>query len=319
VHSPQLAICSLPSNRILGSMVDRLHLMAVFVAVAEEEGFAGGARHLGLSPPTVTRAIAALEAHLGVVLFTRTTRYVRLTDAGQRYLEDARRVLQLADEADQAALGVNGEPRGSLVVTASVLFGRLFVMSGIIEYMHRYPAVEVSAIFIDRVINLMEEGIDVAIRIGELPDSSYRAMHVGSVRRLLCASPDYLARHGIPESPDELCNHQIVLSSGLNASAEIRFFGDSRAFNVKSKPRLMVNDIASLVEAAVSGLGIAQFISYQIGAELEAGSLQVVLDEYELSPVPVSIVHNEGRVAPAKIRTFIDLMAERLRATNLIG
>ncbi len=299
--------------------MDRLHLMVVFVAVAEQEGFAGGARRLGLSPPTVTRAIAALEQHLGTVLFTRTTRHVRLTDAGQRYLEDSRRVLAMADEADQAAQGANAEPRGNLVVTASVMFGRLYVMPGITEYMRRYPAVNVVALFVDRVMNMMEEGVDVAIRIGELPDSSYKALRVGTVHRLLCASPGYLAEHGIPQSPDELCKHDIVLSSGLNATSELRMYQDKRTFGVKVKPRLMVSDIASTVGAAVNGLGIAQLMSYQIGAELSAGTLQVVLEHYELAPVPVHILHNQGRFAPSKLRRFIDLMAARLRATQLMG
>jgi DNA-binding transcriptional LysR family regulator len=299
--------------------MDRLHLMAVFVAVAEQEGFAGGARRLGLSPPTVTRAIAALEQHLGAVLFTRTTRHVRLTDAGQRYLEDSRRVLAMADEADQAAQGVSAEPRGNLVVTASVMFGRLFVLPVIVEYMRRYPAVTVEALYVDRVLNLMEEGVDVAIRMGELPDSCYKALRVGSVRRLLCASPGYLAEHGIPQSPDELQRHDIVISNGLNATSELRLCQNKRAFGVKVKPRLVVSDIASAVDAAVNGLGIAQLISYQIGAELNAGKLEVVLEHYELAPVPVHILHNQGRFAPSKVRQFIDLMAMRLRASKLIG
>ena len=177
--------------------MDRLHLMSVYVAVVEAEGFAGGARKLQMSPPAVTRAVAALEERLGVKLLNRTTRYVRMTEAGQKYYEDAKRIIALADEADDAALGINAEPRGQLTVTASVLFGRMYVMPGIVEYLRRYPAVEVNALFVDRVVNMLEEGVDVAIRIAELPDSSYRALRVGSVRRVLCASPDYLddARH----------------------------------------------------------------------------------------------------------------------------
>ncbi|MFZ3081561.1 LysR family transcriptional regulator, partial [Rhodoferax ferrireducens] len=173
----------------------RLHLMSVYVAVVEAEGFAAGARKLHMSPPAVTRAVAALEERLGVKLLNRTTRYVRMTEAGQKYYEDAKRVIALADEADDAALGINAEPRGQLTVTASVLFGRLHVMPGIIEYLRRYPAVEVNALFVDRVVNMLEEGVDVAIRIAELPDSSYRALRVGSVRQVLCASPDYLDTH----------------------------------------------------------------------------------------------------------------------------
>ena len=179
--------------------MDRLHLMEVFVAVAEEEGFAAGARRLRMSPPAVTRAIAALEARLGVKLLNRTTRFVRVTEAGQRYLDDTRRIIGEVDEADEAAAGINAEPRGHLSVTAPVMFGSLYVTPGIVEFLERYPAAEVSAVFLDRIVNMLEEGIDVGVRIGELPDSSMKALRVGYVRRVLCAAPSYLERHGEPE------------------------------------------------------------------------------------------------------------------------
>lgn len=298
---------------------DRLLLMTVFVAVAEEEGFAGGARRLGMSPPAVTRAIAALEDHLGIKLFNRTTRFVRMTEAGQRYLEDARRVISAADEADEAAAGVNAEPRGHIVVTASVLFGRLYVMSGIVEYMKRFPKMEVSALFVDRVVNMLEEGIDVAIRIGDLPDSSYRAMRVGSVRRVVCASPTYLSEHGIPQFPEELSDHQVILARGLNPVPELKFVKNDSPLTVKVKPSLMVSDNDSAIEAAVSGMGITRLLSYQISPQLAAGTLKIILSEYEPKPVPVHIMHSEGRYTSAKIRAFVDLMAERLRANTSLN
>ncbi len=189
--------------------MDRLNSMAIFVAVAEQEGFSGAARLLNMSPPAVTRAVAALEEHLGVKLFNRTTRFVRLTEAGQRYLEDARRIVAAADEADEAAAGINAEPKGHLVVTAPVLFGRLYVMPVISDYLQRYKDTEVTALFLDRIVNLLEEGVDVGIRIGELPDSSYRALRVGQVRRVLCAAPSYLAEHGIPSMPEDIVKHQL--------------------------------------------------------------------------------------------------------------
>lgn len=299
--------------------MDRLHLMTVFVTVAEEEGFAGAARRLGMSPPAVTRAIAALEDHLGVKLFSRTTRFVRVSEAGQRYLDDARRVIAYADAADQAAQDANTEPRGAISVTAGVLFGRMHVMSGIIDYMQRYPAVEVSVVFVDRLVNLLEEGIDVAIRIGELPDSSYKALKVGSVRRVLCASPAYLAEHGVPKTPEDLAMHKIILARGLNAAGEFKFMGNKRNYAIKLKPRLMVTDTASTIEAAENGLGITSLISYQVGSQLASGTLKVILEDYEIKPVPVHILHCEDRYPSAKVRTFIDLMAERLRASNLMG
>ncbi len=299
--------------------MDRLHLMTVFVAVAEEQGFAGGARRLGLSAPSVTRAIADLEQHLALKLFIRTTRYVRVTEAGQRYLEDCRRVIAAADEADQAAVGLNAEPRGRVALTASVLFGRLFVVPGLTEYMARYPGVEVFALFVDRIVNLLEEGIDVAIRIGELPDSSYKAVRVGSVRRVVCASPTYLAGHGIPQSPEDLAKHDLIVPSGLNPVAEYRFIKNGKPLAIKVKPRLAVSDNASAISAAANGIGISNFISYQIAPELADGSLEIVLSDYELKPVPVHILHSEGRYAIAKVRFLIDLMVERLRANPALN
>ena len=174
--------------------MDRFQLMTVFVAVAEEESFAGGARRLSMSPPAVTRAIAMLETRLGIKLLTRTTRHVRATDAGLRYLDSARRILADAEEADEAAAGIHAAPRGQLAVTAPVLFGSMFVTPAIVGYLERYPDVTLNAVFLDRVVNLLEEGLDVGVRIGELPDSSMRAIPVGHVRRVVCAAPDYLAK-----------------------------------------------------------------------------------------------------------------------------
>ena len=167
----------------------------------------------------MTRAIAALEDRLGVKLFNRTTRYVRVTDAGQRYLEDARRIIAEVDEADEAVAGINAEPKGHLAVTAPILFGRLFVIPGIVDYLQRYPGMEVSAVFLDRVVNLLEEGHDVGIRIGELPDSSMKAIRVGTVRRVVCAAPAYLEARGIPASPQDLNQHDIVAAATGSWSA----------------------------------------------------------------------------------------------------
>jgi DNA-binding transcriptional LysR family regulator len=299
--------------------IDRLHLMNVFVAVAEEAGFAGAARRLNMSPPAVTRAIAALEQHLGIKLLNRTTRFVRATEAGQRYLEDAKRVIAAADEADESAAGLNAEPRGHILVTAPVLFGRLYIMPGIIEYMNRYTGMEVSALFVDRVVNMLEEGVDVAIRIGELPDSSYRAVRVGSVKRLMIASPSYLAQHGTPQSIEELAQHQIVLARGLNPSPELKFSNNNQPVVVKVKPKLLVNDNDSAIAAVVAGFGMTRLLSYQVAPQLTNGTLQAVLTHFEPQPVPVHIVHNESRYTSVKIRAFIDLMAQRLKADQALN
>lgn len=294
--------------------MDRLNLMAIFVAVAEQEGFAGAARQLQISPPAVTRAIAALEEHLSVKLFNRTTRYVRLTEAGQRYYEDARYVLTAANEADEAVMGVNAEPKGNLVITAPVLFGRLYVMKSIVEYQQRYKDTEVTALFLDRVVNLLEEGIDVAIRIGELPDSSYKALKVGQVRRVLCASPAYLAEHGTPKSPQELVNHQLIASTAISPTIDWRFEKDGSQINTRIKPRLRVSSNDAAIEAACLGLGITQLLSYQIAPQLANGELNIILNEYEPKPLPIHVIHREGRYASAKIRSFVDLVSSQLRA-----
>lgn len=299
--------------------MDRLTQMQIYVAVAESEGFAAGARRLNISPPVVTRAVADLEARLGVKLLNRTTRYVRATEAGRRYLEDARRVLAAADEADEAAIGINAEPRGHLSVTAPVLFGRMYVMPGIVDYLRRYPDTEVSAMFVDRVVNLLEEGIDVAIRIGELNDSSFKAMRMGTVRRLLCASPAYIAQFGMPASPDDLVNHQLIVASSLGSNAEWRFMRRGETYTVRVKPRLVVTSNDSAIEAAVKGLGITRIISYQIAPELAQEKLTIVLSEFEVPALPVNIIHREGRLGSAKIRSFIDLMALRLRADKTLN
>lgn len=293
--------------------MDRLHLMSVFVAVAESESFAGGARRLAMSPPAVTRAVAALEAHLGVKLLNRTTRHVRVTEAGQRYLDDARRVIAAADEADEAAVGLNAAPRGHMTVTAPVMFGRLYVMPGIVDYLQRYPGTEVSAMFLDRVVNLLEEGVDVGVRIGELADSSFKALRVGQVGRVVCAAPAYLAAHGTPASPADLASRTIVAASAIGPTAEWRFQHGETASAVRVTPRLTVTTNDAAIEATVRGLGISRLMSYQVAPQLASGELVLLLRDFEPPRMPVHILHREGRHASAKIRSFVDLMAARLR------
>jgi len=293
--------------------MDRLHLMTVFVAVAEEQSFARGARRLGLSPPAVTRAIAALEERLGVKLLNRTTRFVRATDAGQRYLDDSRRIIGEVDEADDAAAGINAQPRGSLAVTAPALFGRMFVLPGILEFLARYPETEVSALFLDRVVNMLEEGLDVGVRIGDLPDSSLKAIRVGSVRRVLCASPRYLESHGSPDNLAELARHAIISSAAMGRSSEWRFGQGSDLAVARIRPRLTVNTNDAVLQAALDGFGITRLLSYQVAAHVASGQLAILLPDQEPPPIPIHILHREGRYASAKIRCFVDLMASRLR------
>ena len=298
--------------------MDRFHLMAVYVAVAEEESFAGGARRLGLSPPAVTRAIASLEERLGVKLLTRTTRFVRATDAGLRYLEHARRIIADADEADEAVAGVNAAPRGQLCVTAPVLFGRMFVTPSIVEYLRHFSDMSISAVFVDRVVNLLEEGMDVGVRIGELPDSSMRAITVGHVRRVVCAAPDYLRKNGVPRSPADLAKHTIVAASPMSPSVDWKFADGKKTSSIKLTPRLTVTNNEAAIVAAVQGFGVTRLLSYQIAAFLASGQLKAVLGDYEPPRLPIHVLHTEGRQASAKVRTFVDLLVERLRGDRAL-
>jgi DNA-binding transcriptional LysR family regulator len=294
--------------------MDHFHLMNVFVAVGEEESFAAAARRLDLSPAAITRAISSLEQQLGVKLLLRTTRNVRLTEAGQRYLDDSRSILASIAEANEAAAGVNAAPRGNLSVTASVLFGKSFVMPCIVQFLATYPEVEVSAYFLDRVVNLVEEGIDVAIRIGHLPDSGLKALRVGQVRRVLCASPAYLAKHGVPQHPADLLRHAIIAASSISPRVEWKFGAVDDPTMVRMRPRLTVTSNDAAIAAAVSGVGICRLLSYQIGDELAAGRLKIILDDFEEAPWPVHVVHRESKFGSSKVRNFIDLLVAHLRA-----
>ena len=290
--------------------------MQVFVAVAEEQGFAAAARRLKQSAPMVTRAVAGLESHLGVKLLNRTTRTVRTTEAGERYLEDARRILAEIEAAEEAAAGINAEPRGVLAVTAPVLFGRLYVLPGIVDFLERYPEMRVDSVFLDRSVSLLEEGLDVGVRIGELPDSSMRALRVGSVRRVLVASPDYLDRRGRPTTPHELSLHTVIASSAGSFGTAWPFRFEDVEQGVRVRPRLSVTTNDAAIDAAIQGFGISRLLSYQAAAAVAQGSLVTLLEEFEPPPLPIHIVHRSGPHSAAKVRTFIDLMAERLRANR---
>ena len=297
--------------------MDQIHLMKVFVAVGELESFAAAARRLDISPAAVTRAVSALEDMLGVKLLLRTTRSVRLTQAGSRYLEDTRHILASIFEANEAAAGINATPKGELAVTAPILFGKKFVMPSIVRYLQQYPEVDVSAYFLDRIVNMVEEGMDVAVRIGPLPDSGLKALRVGRVRRMLCASPEYLARHGVPQHPSDLPAHAVIATTNLSPRAGWRFGVTDEPTLVRIKPRLTVTSNDGAIAAAVGGLGIARLLSYQVVDEIASGQLQVILADYEEAPWPIHVLHRESKHGSAKVRMFVDLLAHELRAQGL--
>lgn len=298
--------------------MDRWHAMKVFLKVAEGGGFAEAARQLDMSPPAVTRAVASLEEAIGARLFIRTTRAVKLTDAGSQYFQDCRRILADIEEAEAAAAGSFVTPTGTLTVTASVMFGRMYVLPVLTEYLQRNPAVTGRALFFDRVTNLVEEGIDVAIRIGHLPDSGLRATPVGSVRRVVCGAPAYFEKHGVPHHPSDLARHAIVATTAAWTSLEWRFGSDS-ALAVPVRPRLLCNTNEAAIDAAVSGWGLTRLLSYQVAPLLVQGRLQTVLSDFEEPPMPVHVVHSEGRHAAAKVRSFVDFAIASLRANTLIN
>ena len=298
--------------------MDRLHAMQVFAAVARSGNFAAAARQLDMSPPAVTRAIAALEDRIGSRLFARTTRSVSLTEAGHRYLIDVERILVELENAEAAAQGLHASPRGMLTITAPVMFGRLYVAPILLDFLDQYPDVTGRLLLLDRVTNLLDEGIDVALRIGHLSDSSMAAVRVGSVRSVICASPDYLKRHDVPQHPSELTDHRLIVATSSLGSQEWRFGKDDK-LAVRINPALFCNSNAAVVQAVEQGWGVSRLLSYQVGPSVTAGRIRLVLESFEREPLPVHLVHLEGRRASAKVRAFVDFAASRLRKDPLIN
>ena len=294
--------------------MDRLLTMRIFLAVVDEGGFAPAARRLSVSPPAVTRAVTELEATMGVHLLTRTTRVVRVTDVGQRYATDCRRILADVAEAEQAATGTHTAPRGRITITAPVLFGQLHVAPIVAEYLRRHPDAAVDCLFVDRNVNLIDEGVDVAVRIGRLPDSSFQAVRVGQVRQVVCASPAYLAQHGVPSTPQALQKFDIVLSLGVTSSPLWRFEADGRPLTVRLETRMTTSTNDAAIRTVVAGFGITRVLSYMVADHLAAGTLVALLPEYMSPPVPVHVIHHEGRHAARKVRAFLDLAIEMLHA-----
>ena len=283
--------------------------------VAEAESFADAGRQLHMSPPAVTRMVSALEDIIGTRLLTRTTRSVKLTEAGAQYFADCQRLLADLSEAEAAAAGAYGRPTGTLTVTTSAMFGTMFVMPLMTEYLDLYPDVIGRGLFVDRVVGMVEEGIDVAIRIGHLPDSGLTATRVGQVRRVICGSPGYFEKYGVPMTPGDLSTHRIVASTSAWTSLEWRF-GVHKKSTIHVTPRLFCSTNEAAISAAASGWGLTRILSYQIAPQLEAGTLRTILADYEEEALPIHVVHPEGRYASAKVRSFIDFSVEKLRSNG---
>jgi DNA-binding transcriptional LysR family regulator len=297
------------------NMQDRLDTLAIFVAVAEQQSFAEAARQLGRSPASVTRGIAALEERLQTRLLNRTTRSVALTDAGARYLENCRRLLATYDELEAVNLAEQVQPRGWINVTAPAMFGRLHILPLVQDFLGEFPQVHVRLLLLDRVVSLVDEGLDLGVRIGQLPDSSLRAVRAGRVRRVVSASPQYIAQRGVPATPHDLAGHTVIACTAVTPIPERwTFHGPRGETSVAVTPRLVVNTTDAAVDAGLGGLGVVRLQSYQAEPHVAAGRLQIVLTEYEPPPSPIHIVHPEGRHLSAKVRLFLEHAAEALRA-----
>lgn len=294
--------------------MDRLHEIEVFVAVADAGSFAKAGKRMRMSPPAVTRAISALEDRLGARVFARTTRSLTITEVGQRFLDHARRILVDLDVAEKEAVGETAVPHGHLTITASVTFGRSALTPVVCAFLAQYPRVSVSVMLLDRLTNLVDEGIDVAVRIGALPDSSLVAKKVGTVRRILVASPDYLARRGVPQTPAELRVHSIIAFTGLMPNREWRFLDGRSGQTVSFLPRLEINDAIAAIDAAVMGEGITIALSYMVADQIAAGRLVPVLEEFTPPAVPVNLVYPQNRLIAPKVRAFVDFATPRFRA-----
>ncbi len=297
--------------------MDRIEAMRVFVAALDEGSLAGAGRRLGRSPAAVSRAIAFLEQHVGTELLHRTTRSIRLSEAGERYAVACRRVLVELEEADMSAAGERAAPRGTLTVTAPPISGEEILGPIIAAYLEAFPAVSVNLLLLDRHANLVEEGIDIALRVAELPDSSMVAVRVGGgVKRVVVASPRYLAEHPRIAEPADLTRHRIITTTHFGHDAWVfpPAAGSSIARSVQFKPRLVVNSVRAALAAAVGGHGVTRLYTYHVAERVQDGSLTILLRNAEPPAMPVHLVTPQGRMSVPKVRAFVDFAAPRLRA-----
>lgn len=293
--------------------MDRLDAMAVFVGVADAGSLSGAARQLAVPLATVSRKLADLEAHLATTLITRSTRKLALTEAGRDYLAACRDILGRVNEAEKGAAGAYAAPRGQLVVAAPIVFGRLHATPVVAAFLQAHAEVDVRLLLGDRNVNLLEEQVDIALRIGTLPDSSLIALPLGTVTRVTCASPAYLAQHGTPAEPTELRRHACVSFEGLMSATAWSFPLGGEARRVPIRSRLSVTTADAAIAAACEGLGITRVLSYQVAEAIARGELVRILPDYEPPVVPVSLVYaSQGRL-PMKCRAFIDFAAPRMR------
>lgn len=293
--------------------MNKLAAMEAFVRIVDKGSLTAAAAALDTSLPSMVRTLAALERELGVRLLNRTTRRIHLTDEGARYLEQCRAILSAVQESEAAFSSGRAEPQGRLAVTASVLFGRRYVAPIVSSFLQRHPKVRAELMFVDRVVNLVEEGMDVAVRIARLPDSSLIALPVGKVRRVVCASPEYLRRRGTPRSPQELRAHDCIRHTGNARRTDWQFRVGRRNVAVSVDAVLTCSDIDTSLDACVAGHGLGMFLSYQTASYRKQKKLSYVLEEFETEPVPVQVVYAQSRLVTGTVRAFVDECVSRLR------
>ncbi|UVK41926.1 LysR family transcriptional regulator [Mesorhizobium sp. AR07] len=293
--------------------MDRLEAMSLFVAAVEAGSLSAAARRFGIPLATVSRKVSDLERHLNTRLLNRSTRRLTPTDAGRAYLAACRRILDDVGEAERTAAGEYSAPTGELAITAPVVFGRPHVLPVVTGFLAAYPDVNIRLTLADRITQLVEDHFDLAIRIGQLPDSSLVAIGVGSIRRVVCASPAYLLEHGTPTTPQGLETHSCITFEGLASASTWSFAKGKAEIPVQVRSRLQVNTAEAAIDAAIAGVGLTKVLSYQIEDALRSGTLRVLLREFEPEPWPVSLVHAGHGLLPVKLRAFLDFAAPRLK------
>jgi DNA-binding transcriptional LysR family regulator len=296
--------------------MDSLEAMRIFVSVATQGSFTEAARRMRLSPSVVTRSISQIEEKLGILLLNRTTRSVQLTERGEIYLGDCKQILEDVEMAQRRVRGENAKPRGLLRVTAPLLFGRLYVLPIVNRLLSEHPALSIHLTLSDRNVHLVEEGVDVAVRVGELADSSLIAVRLGAATPVLTASPDYLQKRGAPASPTALSLHDIILFEGIGTTNEWPF-GANRNM-VRVEPRLIVNGADAAITAAEAGVGITRTLSYQVWDAVRAGRLTLILQQFAPPPMPVSVAYQARRIASANVAVFVKAMRDHFKANPLV-
>jgi len=294
--------------------MDRLESMSILLTAVETGSLSAAARRHGTSLASVSRKVSELEAYLKTRLLNRSSRQLTLTDAGQSYVDACKRILEDVGEAERTAAGEFRTPKGELIITTPVAFGRIHILPIVTEFLKAFPDIDIRMVMTDRVVNLLEDHVDVAVRIGALPDSSLIASHVGSIRRIVCGSPAYFAERGTPKSPDELRAHDCISYEWSMSLGDWKFAIGKSTMSVAVHSRLIVNTAEAAFDAAIAGLGITRGLSYQIADAVRAGMIAVVLEAFEEAPWPVNLVYAGQRFLPLKLRAFLDFAVPRLKA-----